>query len=88
MQITSFYYVKHLKLKRQCFISRLNFLNPKFNDMTNEEKLNFILCPPPVDIAKCVSKFLGIITDIRRDIDFGLSPQDSHLYIKHIATKL
>ena len=74
------------KLKRQCFISRLNLLNSKFIDMTNEEKLNFILCPPSVDIAKCVSKFLGIMTDIRREIDFGLSPQDLNLYIKHIAT--
>ena len=74
------------KLKRRCFLSRLNVLNPKFNDMTNEEKLNYILCPPTVNIAKCVSKFLGIMTNIRKEIDMGLNSQDLNLYLKHVAT--
>ena len=73
-------------LKRQCFISRLNVLNPKFDNMTNEEKLNLILCPLTADIAKCVSKFLGIMTVIRKEIDMGLNPKVLNLYLKHAAT--
>ena len=74
------------KLKRQCFIGRLNVLNPKFSFMSNEEKLNFILCPPTIDIAKCVSKYLGIMTNIRKEIDMGLNPHELNQYLKHVAT--
>ena len=79
-------FCKTFQIKRQCFSSRLNVLNPKFNEMTNEEKLNFILCPPTVDVAKCVSKFLGIMTNVRKEIDMGLNPQELNLYLKHAAT--
>ena len=72
-------------IKRQCFINRMNVLNPNFDVMTCEEKLRFILCPPTPDIAKCVSKFLGIMTNIRREIDMGLNPQDLNFYIKHVS---
>ena len=41
----------------------MNVLNPNFDVMTCEEKLRFILCPPTPDIAKCASKFLGIMTN-------------------------
>ena len=64
---------------------RLNVLKPEFNSMTCEERLSFILCPPTIEIAKCVSKFLGIMTNIRKEIDLGLNPHDLNLYIKHVA---
>ena len=73
------------KLKRQCFISRVRALFPQFDRMTIDEKLRFILCPPTVDLAKCISKFLGIMTNIRKEMDMGLSPTDLNLYIKHVA---
>ena len=73
------------KIKRQCFLSRLNVLNPKFELMSCEDRLKFILCPPTIDIAKCVSKFLGIMTITRNEIDMGLDPQDLNLYLKHVA---
>ena len=73
------------KLKRQCFMSRLKVLNPKFESMSCEEKLKFILCPPTTDIARCVSKFLGIMTNTRNEIDMGLNPKDLNLYLKHVA---
>ena len=73
------------KIKRQCFMNRLNVLNPNFGILTYEEKLKFILCPPTVDVAKCVSKFLGIMTNIRNEIDMGLNSDDLNLYIKHVA---
>ena len=73
------------KIKRQCFLNRLNVLNPKFELMSCEDRLKFILCPPTIDIAKCVSKFLGILTITRHEIDMGLNPQDLNLYIKHVA---
>ena len=73
------------KIKRQCFMNRLNVLYPKFELMSYEEKLKFILCPPTIDVAKCVSKFLGIMTNTRNEIDMGLNPQDLSLYLKHVA---
>ena len=54
--------------------------------MTNEEKLNFILCPPTIDTPKCVSKYLGIMTNIRKEIDMGLNPHELNQYLKHVAT--
>ena len=77
-----------LKLKRQCFMMRLNVLKPEFDNMTCEERLSFILCPPTIEIAKCVSKFLGIMTNIRKEIDLGLNPHDLNLYIKHVAVNV
>ena len=74
------------KLKRQCFVSRVKTLIPQFDTMSIDEKLRFILCPPTVDVAKCASKFLGIMTNIRKEIDMGLSPNHLKLYIKHVAT--
>ena len=76
------------KLKRQCFIMRLNVLKPEFNNLACEEKLSFILCPPTIDIVKCVSKFLGIMTNIRKEIDMGLNPLDLNLYKKHVAVNV
>ena len=73
------------KIKRQCFMGRLNVLFPDFVSMSVEEKIKFILCPPTIDIAKCVSKFLGIMTKTRSEMDMGLNPRDLNLYIKHVA---
>ena len=47
--------------------------------------MNFILCPPTIDIAKCASKFLGIMTKTRNEMDLGLHPQNLNLYINHVA---
>ena len=73
------------RLKRQCFLKRLNALNPEFDNLTCEQKLSYILCPPSIDVAKCVSKFLGIMTNIRKEIDMGFNPQGLDLYLKHVA---
>ena len=67
-------------------MSRVKTLIPQFDTMSIDEKLRFILCPPTVDVAKCASKFLGIMTNIRKEIDMGLSPNHLKLYIKHVAT--
>ena len=56
------------KIKRQCFIARLNVLHPDFVSMAFEEKLKFILCPPTINISKCVSKILGILTKTRSEM--------------------
>ena len=73
------------QLKRRCFLGRLLALFPNYPLMSDEEKLRFILCPPTTEIAKCVSKFLGIMTRIRKEIDLGLNPLDLQIYIKHEA---
>ena len=64
---------------------RMKVLKPEFDNFTCEEKLSIILCPPTIDIAKCVSKFLGILTTIRKEIDMGFNPHHLDLYIKHVA---
>ena len=66
-------------------MKRLNVLKPEFDNLTSEEKLSLILCPPTIEFAKCVSKFLGILTNIRKEIDLGFNPNDLNLYIKHVA---
>ena len=43
------------KIKRQCFLNRLNVLNPNGGNMTYEDKLTFILCPLP-QILQSVSQ--------------------------------
>ena len=69
-------------------MSRLGILYPNFEFLNDEEKLCFILCPPNTEISKCVSKFLGIMTNVRKEIDAGLSPEDLKRYIKHKATAI
>ena len=73
------------KLKRQCFLSRISALSPNFTKLTAEKQLITILCPATAEIAKCVSKYLGILSNIRNEIDNGLNPKDLDLYIKHRA---
>ena len=51
--------------------------------LSDDKKLRFILCPPTTEIAKCVSKYLGIMTNIRKEIDMGLNPQNLNIYIQH-----
>merc|ERR1711955_87549 len=79
-------FCKTFNIKRQCFFSRLHVLNSNFDLLSCEEKLKFILCPPTLEVAKCVSKYLGIMTNIRSEIDMGLDPMNLNLYIKHKAT--
>ena len=64
---------------------RLSELIPEFDNMSCEKKLSLILCPPTIEIAKCVSKFLGILTTIRKEIDMGFNPNHLNIYIKHVA---
>ena len=61
-------------------------LYPNIDSMTVDDKLRFLLCPPSLDLAKCVSKFLGILSNMRKEIDMGFSSTDLNLYIKHAAT--
>ena len=64
----------------------MNVLYSNLNILSIEKQLKFILCPPTIETAKCVSKFLGIMTKTRSQIDAGLNPNDLNLYIKHVAT--
>ena len=66
-------------------MSQMRVLHPQFESMSLKEKLNFILCPPTTDIAKCVSKYLGIMSNIRKEIDMGFNIQDLNVYYKHAA---
>ena len=70
-------------LKRRCFFGRLQSLYPAFSTLEPEQKLSFLLCPPTTQLAKCVSKYLGIISKTRNEIDQGLSIEVLQNYIEH-----
>ena len=61
-------------LKRNCFFGKMSSLLPNFSKMSPDDILLSILCPANADIALCVSKYLGIISDTRTKLDQGLSP--------------
>ena len=73
------------KLKRQCFFGRLCELYPNFMSLSDEHKFSVIMCPSTTGFALCVSKYLGIMTGIRKEIDLGLNPNDLQKYIEHKA---
>ena len=60
-------------LKRNCLFGKLSSLIPNFLQLSQDQRLLAILCPATADIALCVSKYLGIISDTRSKLDKGLS---------------
>ena len=56
-------------LKRNCFFGRLSSLIPNFSQLSQKNQLSVILCPATSEIAVCVSKYLGIITETRNKLD-------------------
>ena len=60
-------------------------LYPEVFSLSDDDKLRVILCPSTIEIAKCVSKFLGIMTNTRKEIDMGLNVNNLKLYIRHKA---
>ena len=42
-----------------------------------------VLCPAKTDVAKTVSKYLGLMSDARKNIDEGLPPETLNIYTKH-----
>ena len=71
------------KLKRQCFLGRVSALCPNFPTLSAEQQLITLLCPATPELAKCVSKYLGIISNTRKELDSGLEPQTLNLYVQH-----
>ena len=69
-------------LKRNCFFGKISSLLPNFHQMSLDDKLLAILCPANADIALCVSKYLGIISDTRTKLDQGLSIDMLNTYCK------
>ena len=70
-------------LKRNCFLGRMSALVPHFSNLNENEKLMSILCPSTTEMAKIVSKYLGIMTEVRKNIDNGLSIDSIQSYTKH-----
>ena len=70
-------------LKRQCFFGRVKTMLPNFEALTADQQLLTLLCPATTQLAKCVSKYLGIISDSRKQIDLGLQPGALQIYSKH-----
>ena len=60
-------------IKRNCFLGKISSLLPNFHQLSLNNKLISVLCPANADVALCVSKYLGIITETRKKLDNGLS---------------
>ena len=60
-------------LKRIIFFGKMSSLLPNFSKMSPDDILSSVLCPRNAEIALCVSKYLGIITETRTKLDQGLS---------------
>ena len=58
-------------LKRNCFFGRMSARVPEFSEMC--DKLLTVLCPVKSEVAKTVSTFLGIMSDIRRNVKNSFS---------------
>ena len=74
---------KTFNIKRQCFLARVKIIVPTFCMLTHEQQLKTILCPATAELAKCVSKFLGILSQTRKEIDLGLPVTHLQQYIQH-----
>ena len=61
----------------------MSALIPNFNTMSDRDKLMTVLCPAKTDVAKTVSKFLGIMSDARKNIEEGLLLKILNIYTKH-----
>ena len=72
-----------MTLKQNCFLGKMSSMLPHFLSMSAQNKLQTILCPKNSEIAKCVSKYLGIIFDTRQKLDMGLSDDMLSSYTKH-----
>ena len=62
-------------------------MSPDFLSISIEAQLKTLLCPANTEIAKCVSKYLGIISLARKEIDLGLKPELLKLYVEHKSEK-
>ena len=69
--------------KRNCFFGRMSSLIPNFKMLSDRDKLMTILCPATTAVAKTVSKFLGIMSDTRKNIENGLPPDALLVFGKH-----
>ena len=73
-----------LKMNHIIYVGQVTVLNPTFLNLTIEQQLKTVLCQTTTKLAKYFSKFLGIISDTRNEIDLGL--QISHVQ-QNIAHK-
>ena len=59
------------KLKRACFVKRLECFIPSISKMTEIDFVKTILCPVKPQIAKLVDKFIGLMFKARDEINSG-----------------
>ena len=59
-------------LKRACFYGKLSSISPNFLNLSDEDKLKFVLCPTSEIITKVVNKFIRIMFNARDSIDDGI----------------
>ena len=73
---------KTFTLKRNCFFGKISSHIPHFFQLSENEQLLTVLCPPTTEIALCVSKYLAILSETRNKLDKGLSSEMLNTYCK------
>ena len=68
--------------KLNCFFGKLSCHITKKIQLSQTDQLLTILCPSTPEIALCVSKYLGIISETRNKLDKGLSIDMLNSYCK------
>ena len=58
-------------LKRACFFGKMTSITPTFQNLSNEQKIKYILCPTSEIMTKIVNKFIRIMFNARDKIDEG-----------------
>ena len=63
-------------MKRACFYGKLSSISPFFRNLSDDQKLKFILCPTSEIATKVVNKFIRIMFNARDNIDDGINLAD------------
>ena len=59
-------------LKRACFYGKITSIIPHFSTLSDDEKMEVILCPTSDIMTKVVNKFIRIMFNARDKIDEGI----------------
>ena len=57
--------------KTRCFLARMTNITPRFDSLSDSEKVSTILCPVSAVAAKTANKYMQLVCRARNAIDSG-----------------
>ena len=72
-----------MTLNQNCFLGNMTSMPSTVSNHVSSKYLQTIICPKTSEIAKCVSKYFGIIFDTRQKLDMRLSDDMLGSYTKN-----